>query len=585
MEIKEIKIENIKGFGTIDNVINVNIKPNKYNLLVAPNGFGKSSIAMAFNGLKKTRLAISDDNKHNQNDILDARLEIKLDNGTTLAADSTHNDISSVFKVFVISNPVTVRATAPRKKGFAIPHGELIVEPIIIETNIPKQIDLGYSYKNMKKNLKSNKGLLPNISYLLDDSKFYECIEVITSELEKFEKTGTRRDRLLNNVIKDFESFNGKNLEEIKSMFSSESLDKLSSDVSYNKILDAIKVFCPESYCSIEKFFVFYQLIILYRKDKAKFKNKCIRAEYELTKKRFNVNLKSIDTTGRKLKASESKGKLMIKFPKANLISNGQRDLLSLYSKLFYFKSNLRKGKKYLLIIDEVFDYLDDANFIAAQYYLSDIVNEHDSDIFVVLLTHLSPRYFHSNIFSKKKLNIQFLDKSLSTDESQLNDLINLRNSIDSKSELYNDISKYLFHYYNQSKDLNEVFRENDASEKCIAFSSSSAIRQYAFDQLDKYKSNETYDCIGVALAIRIKIEETFYNKITRDEDKEKFLDTHSTKKKLDFVEDILHMEIPDAYRLLSPIYNYMHENSDFYRIASSLTNKVVQRLIKGVFK
>lgn len=585
MEIKEIKIENIKGFGTTNNIIDVSIKPNKYNLLVAPNGFGKSSIALAFNGLKKTRLSITGDNKHNQNDSLDAKLEIKLDNGTTLTADSTHNDISSVFKVFVISNPLTVKATAPMKRGFAIPHGELIVEPITIETNIPRQIDLGYSYKNMKKDLKSNKGLLPNISYLLDSSKFYECIEVNTSDLDKFEKIGTRRDKLFNNVIKDFECFKGKNLEEIKSMFRSESFDKLSIDISYNKILDVINVFCPDSYSSLEKFLVFYQLIILYRKDKVKFKNKCIRAEYELTKKRFNDNLKSLDTTGRKLKASESKGNLVIKFPQANLISNGQRDLLSLFSKLFYFKSKLHKGKKYLLIIDEVFDYLDDANFIAAQYYLSDIVNELDSDIFVVLLTHLSPRYFHSNIFSKKKLNIQFLDKSLSADESQLNDLINLRNSIGSRSDLYNDISKYLFHFYNQSKDLIEVFRENDASEKCIAFSSSRAIRQYVFDQLDKYKRNETYDCIGVALAIRIKIEETFYNNITRDEDKEKFLNTHSTKKKLDFVEDILHMEVPDAYRLLSPIYNYMHENSDFYRIASSLTNKVIQRLIKEVFK
>lgn len=44
-EISNITIKNIKGFMDQNNSFDVHILPNKVNLLVAPNGFGKSSIA------------------------------------------------------------------------------------------------------------------------------------------------------------------------------------------------------------------------------------------------------------------------------------------------------------------------------------------------------------------------------------------------------------------------------------------------------------------------------------------------------------------------------------------------------------
>ena len=47
-EITNITIKNIKGFMNNDNSFDVHIIPNKVNLLVAPNGFGKSSIAKGF---------------------------------------------------------------------------------------------------------------------------------------------------------------------------------------------------------------------------------------------------------------------------------------------------------------------------------------------------------------------------------------------------------------------------------------------------------------------------------------------------------------------------------------------------------
>ncbi len=43
MVISKIEISNIKGIGNL--TINQNIYPNRPNILVAPNGFGKSSLA------------------------------------------------------------------------------------------------------------------------------------------------------------------------------------------------------------------------------------------------------------------------------------------------------------------------------------------------------------------------------------------------------------------------------------------------------------------------------------------------------------------------------------------------------------
>ena len=62
--INKIRIENVKGYDVQGKDLNVNLDPTKINLCVAPNGFGKSSLATAFESLKKSRLEISEDNKH-----------------------------------------------------------------------------------------------------------------------------------------------------------------------------------------------------------------------------------------------------------------------------------------------------------------------------------------------------------------------------------------------------------------------------------------------------------------------------------------------------------------------------------------
>jgi len=63
--LKVIEIENIKGIS--HKRFELDILPNKPSLLVAPNGFGKSSFAVAFNEMNNKRIKLTEDNYHLEN--------------------------------------------------------------------------------------------------------------------------------------------------------------------------------------------------------------------------------------------------------------------------------------------------------------------------------------------------------------------------------------------------------------------------------------------------------------------------------------------------------------------------------------
>ena len=56
MVISKIEVNNIKGIENL--AINEYIYPNRPNILVAPNGFGKSSLAVAFKTLLENKIKL-----------------------------------------------------------------------------------------------------------------------------------------------------------------------------------------------------------------------------------------------------------------------------------------------------------------------------------------------------------------------------------------------------------------------------------------------------------------------------------------------------------------------------------------------
>lgn len=59
MKINKVKICNVKGISEYS--LNALLYPNRPNILVAPNGFGKSSFATAFASIEPGGIRLSED--------------------------------------------------------------------------------------------------------------------------------------------------------------------------------------------------------------------------------------------------------------------------------------------------------------------------------------------------------------------------------------------------------------------------------------------------------------------------------------------------------------------------------------------
>lgn len=134
--ITNITINNIKGFGESNNSFALQIKPSKVNVLVAPNGFGKSSITAAFSSLKSSKLELDELNYHNNDRTLKPVLSITED-GEVYTANDEVNNISKTFNIFSVKNMVKAYAKSKNFGGYVNTKGVLGIDDIIVIKNIP----------------------------------------------------------------------------------------------------------------------------------------------------------------------------------------------------------------------------------------------------------------------------------------------------------------------------------------------------------------------------------------------------------------------------------------------------------------
>ena len=113
--ITRIEIQNVKGIGTTTENCNYNfeISPNKPNILVAPNGFGKSSFSVAFKSLQSGKIVLEKENCYKNSELNLPSISITYEeNGTsnTVSANHASNNIKSEFDCFVINNQIYAKA-------------------------------------------------------------------------------------------------------------------------------------------------------------------------------------------------------------------------------------------------------------------------------------------------------------------------------------------------------------------------------------------------------------------------------------------------------------------------------------------
>lgn len=563
--LEYIRIKAVKGID--DKKFDLKIYPNKPSILVAPNGFGKSSLATAFNSFNSSRITLDDDNVSEGHCASDASIEIKLDD-RVYNIDSSQNTLNRDCACFVINSSLYAKEKGQYMGSFMGHKALLAIQDIELESKVPNKPRINYSISRNKSNFGKNGKILTSILYLIENTKLIDELKKIN--INEFKKVYSYKNPLIN-IKNKINTYVG-TAETILSQIN----EHLISDFGNIECLHSLKGIIEKFSKNKENNGILYlesiQLVdFMLSNEYGAYATWCA---YKVNKEYVEDLISNFDTThSSDLKITEqgrSPRKLTISFPSAKRISNGQRDILTFISKLYCARRKLKKENN-ILIIDEIFDYLDDANLVAFQYYILKFIKEYKKDgkkLYCILLTHLDPEYFHHFCFNKTKLQIRYLQKI----GSCIGEVIELMKKRDSSD----NISKFLFHFHNEERTI-----EGHKNKEWY--------RQLYKEVLDKYLTNKEYNCLNVCLAVRIKIEELAYQKLNDNEDKICFLEKqHGTNNKLEFIAE-KGINYPEVWSLLGLIYNdnlHWKENRDFETpLKSKLSHFVIKNMIKILFK
>lgn len=575
-KLNSLSIEHIKGIH--NKYFELDLHPNKPSILVAPNGFGKSSIAIGFKSLNNSRINLEDKHHHGSNLANLPQLKIKFCDIDYTATISS-NTISSNFDVYVINNSVVAKSTGKRMGSFTTSSASLEVSSVTLIDTIPKKCDFEYTPTTAKTAFGLNGKILPNASSLLNNLEFLYQLEKQIDQ-SAFSKVRTYKAPI--KAIIDEINLQSGSANQIKAWIKANCKQKLIDIEELNKLAGLIKSIIGEN--RLDSFLLAIQFANLTQTPT--FKDALSYKLYTRDKAFFDELLSSFNSTRHLINTKEegkpTKKSLVVHFPKADEVSNGQRDILTFIAHMQRARRKFKKANC-ILIVDEIFDYLDDANLVAFQYYITQIIEEFKADnrnIFPILLTHLDPAYFRHFCFNKHKLQIRYLARNTTLTSSPTFALVKKRDDLTIKDKL----SKHHFHYHPLDENLENEFQTLGLKK---AWGKSHSFYQYINDEISKYLSGEAFDAIAVLLAIRIKIEKLAFEQLGSTDQQDAFHDKHGTGIKLDYC-STLGVEIPETHYLLRIIYNddlHPHGDRDIETpLRSKLSNVTIQKIISEIF-
>ena len=578
--IERIQITNIKGIGnnTKNSIYEFEIRPNRPHIFVATNGFGKSSFATAFERLRPTKIVLEKNDYFQNDDQNKPRIQLThSDNGNnqeTLTADDSSNQFRANFSWFVINNQLFAKAKKSRIGGNVIASASLETPPVVLVNFIPENISFSYSINNQKEQFGNNGKVLRNLSDLYKNGKF---IKRLTSHYLTLQRIN---GQTFQNRIEEFkERLNGQNgnAEELRDWIDNNEIEFLNGINNLSTLADFISTFDLGYDTEADNFLTAIQLSNNFNNDPEQFKSACKRTVYELEKSKYAKVFKDFNSSWQDFKPIEKEGKLIVAVPKTVHISNGQRDVTCFIALLKKAELNLEK-ENCILIIDEIFDYLDDANLIAVQYYVTQLIEKlkgKGKKLYPIILTHLNPLFFKNFTFSKQK--VHFIDKKEAIINTHFKKLLENRDD----STIEDNVSRYHLHFQPNSINIRPQF---EALNLKPTWGDSVVFDTFLNEQIEKYNNEEPeYDPISVCFYVRKKVEQFAYEKINNPEFQQEFLDTHRTTKKLKYAED-KGVEIPEIYYLLGIIYNDgMHYKKNDDAISGKLENLTIKKMIKEI--
>lgn len=582
MNIKSVEILNIKGISSFKT--KCNLTPNKINIFVAPNGFGKTSLSKAFGYLSNSKIDLADNDIHNDDTTLVPRVNFEVEetnNISTLSADNTKNDIKGKFNVFVINSQLKPNGTNQRYMGRSINKPFIDIEPTILVNKIPIKEKFQYKITDIRKDFGNNGKVLANIESFLYTRGL---LNSIVSKIGTKQINSTRFKNKIKTFADEINQQNG-TTNDINNWIEQNVEDFLNQNSEIKNLTEIIHSYKFQDCDTLGKIFLFaWQIIYLFnKKTESQIKKICSRINYEHFLEDTNNFLSDCNTTRFEIKVKEEKGKLVVHYPKAHEISNGQRDILIFVALLLKFRANLKENTNQILIIDEVFDYLDDANLTAFQYFITNLVDEakdKNINLFPTLLTHLDPNFFNHFCFNKNKLKIHYLKEHNVKDTQNLHKLIYKRE----EASVKDNVDKYFFHFH--PDDTINIENDFDSLGLPKEWGRVKKFHDKIYRELKEYLDDKPYDPLAICFALRKIIEKKVYDKISNDIQKNKFLDEHGTKEKLNYAYSI-GIDIPETYYLLGLVYNtslHLKQGQDITKsLAMKLDNLTIKNMINEV--
>ena len=550
MKIKRVTIKNVKGFAS--KTFDLDVLPNKPNLLVAPNGFGKSSIAVAFDSMNSKRMTLDEADCY-QGDEANApelTLELVLDDGTpiTVQVDNGSNTLVQHLDVSVIRSAIMPKATKIKIGGFVQAKSSLEVKSIELDRIVAKA-DFGYSYSDQKATFGANGKVLPSIAALLGRAG----TSAILAEHD-FRPYGGKKIQAAIAACITAANQQAGNADQLRAWIQANLLTQMQAIAPLSDLAGQLKRLNDSGLqTEAEAFLAAIQIVEL---NKAAGKQMRAAVEYTLyvaQRDRYRQLLSDLYGGWAKVQVEEDKkkGRLVIRFPKANQFSNGQRDFLSLVFAFEKARHELQ-GQHCMLVVDEIFDYLDDANLVAFQYFLTDLISMFKAqkrELFPVLLTHLDPALFHHFCFNGHKLRVQYLDVGSS---GKSRDTIAMIVSRNADPDVRTAFDADYFHYNPAPTSHVGQFA---AMNLRLDWEDPAVFRQYVEGELKRYLSGQNFDPMAICFAVRILIEQAVYMQIVDPAHQAAFLNEHGTTKKLEYASSV-GIDVPETYFLLGLIYN-----------------------------
>ncbi len=578
MKIISVTIKNVRGFQ--NRKIDLDMIPNKPSMIVAPNGTGKSSFAMAFKSLKPRSLHVDKDEIFSNNDTFIPELIVETDTGS-FVANPSKNEIANEFAVFVINNQNKAKAVTNNIAGTRVSTAHMQVAPIVLIKGVPQDVVINNNFIDDYGLQGLVRGAIPSINGFLNNNKF----------LVGFDSSAIRPLQRLTKPIKEFidrlRTYTGRKVD-IWNKILTDDIPILESIEIIHNVVD----YC-RNYSQGENEAVVYlkaiQLIMLYLKDKKSFESKIIRANYVLERESYTALFSSLKTTWKNVQPKEVGDNFIIEINDTEKLSNGERDIIVFLAMLQQARNALVKQNN-ILIIDEVFDYLDDANLIAAQYYIINFIEEIKAKggcIFPIILSHLNPNYFKTYAF--QDLKVYYLNPHKPMYSSKMEMLLNRRSELmmaDKQNNTFTDlISKYLLHFhFDYTTNMGATY---NYKPELNPWKDIRVFKNYCKGETDKYLNCMDYDSVAVCVWLRECIEKYIYDSLPAGK-KTMLVDIFKTNKKIQFAEEN-GIICPEIFSMLGLIYNDSLHTDNKSKIDSReilysrLENNTIREMIRKV--